>query len=198
MRYALKEWDTTIESLGQGRIVAVWRKGGVNEIFQVEQKKFILFPTFTHESKEKIKEKFLLPETQNYSPNKDNQIKIKYFAEVYEILEVNTFEELLCISGELIHTKEHLKYLWNLSPNNNGTILLLRVYALCNPILITNSSEYSGCKSWIQLSVDVPKTGSKPVLNFKDFQYKARLIYELLDRLKEPIPREMFHATFLR
>ena len=106
MKYALKEWDTTIESLGQGKIIAIWRKGGLNENFTVEQKKFILFPTFNHESKDKIKEYFLSPQTQDFGPNKDNQIKIKYFAEVHETLTVNTFEELLRISSELIHQRQ--------------------------------------------------------------------------------------------
>ena len=197
MKYALKEWDTTIESLGQGKIIAIWRKGGLNENFTVEQKKFILFPTFNHESKDKIKEYFLSPQTQDFGPNKDNQIKIKYFAEVHETLTVNTFEELLRISSELIHTEDHLRYLWDLSGNEQGKILLLRVYILCNPILIKNSPEYSGCKSWTRLSVDIPKTGSKAVLSFKDFQYKVRLFHRLLDEVKESIPIETLHEKSL-
>jgi len=192
MKIALKEWNATIEALGQGQIIALWRKGGIDdseslnqfESFQIETTRFVLFPTFTHQSQEKIKKDFWPLNTQT-RPNSDNQITVKYWAELEQALTPNSLEEVLSISGELANTKEHLISSWNRSPHQTGKILLIRVYELTNPILITNSPKYGGCKSWIELSVDIPKIGSKPVLSFRDFQSKARLIKSLLEQTQK-------------
>ena len=181
MKYALKEWSTTTEALGKGHIIAIWRKGGLNESFNVHQSHCILFPTFTHQHQEKIKSSFWYLFDQSVQPNKDNQLKIKYWAEIQGVIEIETFDQLLRISNELINTNEHLYSSWNLYQDFKGKVLLLRVYALCNHILITNSPEYSGCKSWVELKIDIPKSGSKPVLPFKEFNRKARLIKNLLE-----------------
>ncbi len=190
MKYALKEWNTTIEALSKGLIVAIWRKGGINdtpsikapfENFNTEQNQFVFFPTFTQEDPSKIKRDLWLLFDQNAKPNKDNQIKIKYWAELEEELTIESLTQLLSISKELVNSEEYLKSSWNLYPNHKGKILLLRAYALSDPILITNSPEYEGCKSWIELKVDIPKAGSKPILSFKEFNRKSRLIKALLE-----------------
>ena len=182
MKYALKEWNTTVEALGKGQIVGIWRKGGLGENFTVERNKFILFPTFTHQSQDKVKKDFWLLTNENTKLNIDNQVRVKYWAEVEETIPVETLEQLLNASGQLVNNEEHLTSSWNLSPNHPGKILLLRVYKLCNPILITNSPEYDGCKSWIELKIDIPKTGSKSVSGFRDFQTKVRHIKALLEQ----------------
>ncbi|MBI3591477.1 MAG: DUF1802 family protein [Candidatus Melainabacteria bacterium] len=190
MKYALKEWGTTIEALSKGMVTAIWKKGGVEdnpniktpfESFNIEQKQFVLFPTFTHQKPEKVRKDLWSLLDQNTKPNKDNQIKIKYWAEVEEEITVETQEQLLSISSELVNSNEHLISSWNLYPSHKGKLLLLRVYTLSNPVLIPNSPEYAGCKSWIELKVDIPRSGSKPVLPFKEFNRKGRLIKAFLE-----------------
>lgn len=191
MKYALKEWNTTVEALGKGQVVAVWRKGGIDdkpnikepyESFKVEQNQFILYPTFTHQGANKIKEDFLYLFDLSSGPNKDNQVKIKYWAEIEEVITVETVDQLLNVSSELVNNSEHLVSSWNLYPNHRGKILVLRVYSLSDPILITNSLEYTGCKSWIELKIDIPKSGSRAILPFKEFSRKVRLIKALLEQ----------------
>lgn len=194
MKYALKEWSSSIETLNRGILIALWRRGGIEDLsfispeigFPVDQKQFVFFPTFTHQDLNKVKKDFWNLFDPNNKPNKDNQIKIKCWAEVEEEINIETKEQLLSISSELIYSQEYLETSWNLYPKNKGTILLLRVYSLCDPILVTNSPEYSGCKSWVELKIDIPKAGSTPVLQFKDFNRKARLIKNiLLDSLEK-------------
>lgn len=194
MKYALKEWDTTIEALGKGLVVASWRKGGIDdkpsvrakfESFNVPVNEFVLFPTFTHQSEDKVKKDFNFLFNPNSGTNRDNQIKIKYWANIEEVITVEKIDYLLNASSELVNSDEHLVSSWNLYPTHSGKILLLRLYALRNPILITNSQSHKGCKSWIELKIDVPKTGSKPVLPAKDFIRKARLIKELIKQAQE-------------
>ena len=197
MKYALKEWNTTIEALGKGKVIAIWRKGGIDEKgFDVKQNQFVLYPTFTHQTAEKIKQDFYFLIDQNAGPNKDNQVKIKYWAEVEDKITVENIDQLLSISNELVNTDEHLVTSWNLYPNHKGKILILRAYALSDPILVTNSPNYSGCKSWVELNIDIPKTGSKPVLQFKDFNRKLRLIKALLEEPSYiPIPNPSLVAS---
>ena len=195
MKYALKEWSTTIEALGKGQIVAVWRKGSVQnkpgvkkpfESFNIEQNKVVLFPTFTHQNFDDIKKEFWALHDQNTGPNKDNQITIKYWAEVEEEIEVETIDQLLNASSELVNSDEHLVSSWNLYPDHKGKILFLRIYLLSDPILITNSDGYIGSKSWIELNINVPKIGSKAILSFKDFSEKIRLVKALLEQAPAP------------
>ena len=193
MKYALKEWSTTVEALGTGKVVAIWRKGGIDdkpairepESFSVEQNHFVLSPTLTHQNIEKVKRDYWYLLEQSKGPNKDNQIKIKYWAHVEEVLSIESLDKLLSISSELVNTDEHLISSWNLYPNHQGKILILRVYTLTDPILITNSEDFAGCKSWIELKIDVPKSGSKPVLPFREHNKKIRLIKALLTEREE-------------
>lgn len=194
MKYALKEWSTTIEVLGKGQIVALWRKGGLEDLpsvktsfesFSVEQNQFVLFPTYSHQSANKVKKEYLHLFDQNAKPNKDNQVKIKYWAEVLETIEIKTLDELLSISSELINNEEHLRSSWNLYPDHIGKVLLLRVHAISDHILITNQPEYAGCKSWIELKIDVPKANSKAILAFKDYSKKSRLLKSILENARQ-------------
>ena len=190
MKHALKEWNTTIEALGSSKLIAIWRKGGIedtpnirvpNEIFKTENKQFILYPTYTHQSIEKIKPEFTSVLNERNVINKDNQVKLKYWAEVEEEIIPESIDELLALSGELVNTDEHLVSSWNLSPSHKGKILLLRIYKLGDPILITHSPNYNGCKSWIEINIDIPKVGSKPVLSFKEFSKKSRQLKSLIE-----------------
>ena len=189
MRNALKEWNCIIEALGNGEIAAIWRKGGIEdnpsikapfETFKLEKDQFILFPTSTHQNQNKIKEAYWSRLAENAGPNKDNQVKVKYWAEVEEEIELESINQLLNVSNELVNSDEHLVSSWNLYPDHKGKILILRVYKLTNLILIPYSPDYSGCKSWIDLKIEIPKIGSKPILSFKEFSQKVRLIQALI------------------
>ena len=195
MKYALKEWNTTVEALGTGKVIAIWRKGGIDdkptirepyESFNVEQEHFVIFPTFIHQHIDKIKREYWYLLEQSKGPNKDNQIKVKYWAEVEEVIEIQTLEQLLCISNELINTNENLVSSWDLYPEYKGEVLLLRIYKLTNPILVPYSQDYSSNKSWVELKIDIPKIGSTPSLSFKEFNTKARFIKALVQQPTVP------------
>ena len=181
MKFALKEWSTAIEALGKGQLIAIWRKDE-GEKFNIEQKQFVLFPIGTHQNLDKVKPEWWSLNDEKVSPNRDNQIKVKYWAEIEEVIEVENIEQLLSISNQLINTNEHLISSWNLSPDQKGKVLLLRVHKLSDPILVPYSQDYSGCKSWIELKIDIPKIGSAPVLPFKEFNSKARLVKSLIEQ----------------
>lgn len=192
MKYALKEWNITSEALGQGQVIAIWRKGGIDDIpsisedasFSVEQKKFVLFPTHHHQILDRIKRSYWnLLDQEKAKTAKDNQAQIKYWAELVDEIEIKSIEQLLAISNYLVNENEDLATSFNNNPNHLGKVLILRVYSLGFPILIPNIDSYAGCKSWVELNIDIPKIRSKAVLSFKDFNQKAKKIKSLIKSL---------------
>src|SRR2546427_10361594 len=54
---ALKEWAVVCRALEEGRQVLLLRKGGILEYrqgFEVKHDKFLMFPTFEHQSKDHL------------------------------------------------------------------------------------------------------------------------------------------------
>lgn len=155
MRYALKECSEIITALGKGQIITILEKDRA-----VEHKQFVLFPIL-----------------------KDNQVQIQYWAEVEETLQIEKFDHLISIASELRYTPESLCNLWLAGSNHTRRILLVRVHAFNNPILIPNSASYDDHKLWIELQVDIPKSNTKPVLQFKHFTRKINYLKALLDEI---------------
>lgn len=205
MKYAFKEWDVTVEALGKGLITAVWRKGGIEDTpsffsegsFNIEQNQFILYPTYHHQSIQKIKRNLWSLENQNKQLIKDNQVQIKYWAEIYDSIEIENIEQLLAISSYVVNENHHLAESFNTNPEHKGKILILRVYELSIPILIPNSKNYAGCKSWIELNIDIPKIRSKSVLGFKEFNHTSKKIKSLIRNLstQNSDPSELVSST---
>src|SRR5262245_25283913 len=55
---ALKEWATVCRALESGRQIILLRKGGILEArhgFEVENREFLLFPTYLHQKREMLK-----------------------------------------------------------------------------------------------------------------------------------------------
>lgn len=190
MKKALKEWNTTVEALGKGKIIAIWRKGGIsdspgiktpNSSFKVDDRRFLLLPTFTHEELDRVKKSYWEFFNQNHKLGKDNQLQVKYWAEVHEEIEIEKLEQLMNVSEELVNSDEYLVSSYNLNPSHKGKILILRVYLLNYPVLITNSNDYAGCKSWIDLNIDIPRIRSKATLSFKEFNQKVKQIKALIE-----------------
>lgn len=192
MQLALKEWNTTIEALGRGLIIAVWRKGGIEDApsireqdgkFEVLGKEFVLLPTFCHQDLDKIKKDFWTFFNQNHRLNKDGQLLVKYWAKLDDEIEIESLDKLLSISDHLINSNEHLINSWKINPLHRGKILILKVFELANPLLITNT--YGGCKSWAQIkNIDIPQAKSRPVLRLKEFYRKTNLFKALLKQEK--------------
>ena len=58
--------------------------------------------------------------------------------------------------------------------------LIVRVYAVPRPITIALMDGYAGCKSWVDLDVDVPTAGAVPVLADEAFGDRRAAIQKVL------------------
>ena len=55
LQHALKEWAVICDALATGEQSILLRKGGIAEHFALEQTKFWLYPTYTHQQETGLK-----------------------------------------------------------------------------------------------------------------------------------------------
>ena len=59
---ALKEWAIVCKALEEGKQILLLRKGGIMEYkqgFEVRHEKFLLYPTYEHQSKHLIRQEYV-------------------------------------------------------------------------------------------------------------------------------------------
>ncbi|KEQ25515.1 DUF1802 family protein [Paenibacillus tyrfis] len=179
----LKEWAVAVEALKQGRQILIMRKGGIREEtrdFQVESDSFYLYPTYEHQRKELIKPEFA-ERVDDWAPEGNGeQAEIGCCAELAEDILIETEEQLAKLKPFHIWTdrlaEERLK--WKRTKPLH--VMLLRVYALDEPVRIPVLDEYNGCKSWIGLPESLNGAPRRPVLTDEAFAIEANRIREAL------------------
>jgi hypothetical protein len=179
LHHAFKEWAVICEALAQGKQAIILRKGGIDEEFQVEQKRFWLYPTYTHQQNEGIKPyaQPLLEEVTAHRPA-DAQVRLNHWAEVTGIYRVRELLPALML--------DHL-HLWSeatvekrfayRTPGLN--VLSVRVYRAPQVHEIAELPAYQGCHSWVELEKPLATDGSLPVLGedaYRDVQQTLDLL----------------------
>ncbi|HEY8402473.1 MAG TPA: DUF1802 family protein [Cytophagaceae bacterium] len=165
MTLAFKEWSYIVDALGKGKQSIILRKGGIAEEggdFSIKGKKFLLLPTMYHQAKDMIKPEWLkLLDGDRFQLNSD-EVKIEYFAELADVQVVSDWEKIKRLNSfhawkeEVIAERYHR---WEKKVN----LLIVQVYKLENPFVLTLIPEYGGCKSWIELNEDVELAGERIV-----------------------------------
>ncbi len=103
----LKEWNATIEALGQGKQTILIRSYGTTS------DSFLLYPTVSYANKDNFLEGFK-PEHQSFVkenalPKKDgNKVAIKYYATVEKIFEKSP-SAISRLQKDYIWTSEHVR-----------------------------------------------------------------------------------------
>jgi hypothetical protein len=175
---ALRDWAVTLDELGKGTQILLMRKGGIHEEtrhFEVNSNSFFLFPAYEHQKSELLKEEYqenIAKSLETWSPEAE-QLTVKYYAELYEDIELLDEEKLKALYPHHIWTNafadERLKWKKKLPLH----ILLLRVYQLEQPVEIPMLAEYGGCKSWLSLPETVQERAIQPVLSDEAFAEKV-------------------------
>ena len=165
---ALKEWAVAVDALADGETSLLLRKGGIREQgggFVVAQPLVWLYPTYEHQKPHLLKPEYadrITPVASGWHPE---QVEIKAWAEITNTLQVSeaaTLDQLLPFhvwNSEF--ALERLKW----KPKSPISVLLLRVYRLPQPQIIPYRSEYGGCKSWIDLQVELSPAKAIPVIS---------------------------------
>lgn len=180
---ALKEWAVVCRALEEGRQVMLLRKGGILEYrqgFEVRHKKFLLFPTFEHQSKDHLQ--------PDYAPRLDEVLKgapaagtnrMTGYAEVGEVREVTDRSVLKKLEKYHVWNESYVNARMDYNPKKPMSVILLRVFKLDQPITVDTKPEWAGCKSWIPLDIDDARSG-KPALDDSQFEKVASEVREVL------------------
>jgi hypothetical protein len=166
LKYALKEWAVICKALAEGRQALLLRKGGIAEgsgEFQLEHRRFWLFPTYTHQQRTGV-QPVALPLLEQVEAERPpaGVLRLSHFAEVTGVYVIK--------DAWLPHMLAHL-HLWSEEtvrqrfayrrPGLN--VLTVRVFRAAEVFELPDRPEYQGCHSWVELEKELPEVGT-PVL----------------------------------
>jgi hypothetical protein len=185
LRYAFKEWAVICEALGQGTQSLILRKGGIDERegeFGVEQTRFWLYPTFSHQQQEGVND-LVRPLLQQVEADRPpvGKIHLQLWAELTGIYRIR--EELPALLLSHLHgwSEESVRKRYNYR-TPGLYVLVVRVHRTPRAHEIAELPAYAGCRSWVELETPLPTEGSTPVLDDESF----RIVQKQLDLLLSP------------
>ena len=151
----LKEWATVIKALENGKQTIILRKGGILETasgFNVESKKFLLFPTWEHQETKHVKPEFhgFLKNVLDNKPDEGFN-KISSYAEVLDEKNIETKTIIDKLSEFHVWSDSYIEERRNWKPEKPLKVVFLRTYKIPE-IRIALKPEFEGCKSWIELN----------------------------------------------
>ena len=151
----LKEWATVVKALENGKQTVILRKGGILETasgFEIESKKFLLFPTWEHQEIKHVKSEYhdFLNQTLNHKPREGYNI-ITSIAEVLDHRDISSNNIIDDLSSFHVWSNEYIKERINWMPEKPLKAIFLKVYTFPQ-IEIPLQSDFEGCKSWIELN----------------------------------------------
>ena len=85
------------------------------------------------------------------------------------------------LDEEHVWTAPLLDMRFNYKPENPLYLLLVRAYRLHEPVTITNTPAYAGCKSWVPLEQAVPTGDALPVLDDVRYEFRRKTVLKRLN-----------------
>ncbi len=162
----------------------ILRKGGISEQagnFRPEHREFLFFPTGFHQSTELVLPEAhrLLRKAEADQPPAD-QVTLSHYAVVTDAIRVASLSALRALRGEHIWSDAVVEERFHRWQEDAVYALIVRVHALPNRITIAMMNRHAGCKSWVDLDVDVPTAGGVPVLADAAFGDRRAAIQKVL------------------
>ena len=153
---SLKEWNATLEALGQGKQTILIRN------YKTNVSEFLLYPTVSYASKDGYLDSFQgkhqdFVEKNSLPEKKEDKVLIKYFATLEEIIEKPVSR--IPSDKYYIWTRDHVK---KYMTRKTAYIWFLRVYKLKEPYW---AEPTPGAIKFANLKENVSLEGMKPVLS---------------------------------
>lgn len=179
---ALKEWATVIKALESGDQTVILRKGGILEVasgFLIESKKFLLFPTYEHQTHDNLKPQHhkYLDIAMSQKP-KDGRNKITSFAEVLAESDVLSDDTIKKLSEFHIWSDNYIQTRRNWMPQKPIKAVFLKTYIIPESN-IEQKPEFQGCKSWIDINANFE--AKKQVLDDSDLNARLDRFLEIVN-----------------
>lgn len=181
--FAFKEWAAICAALGDGLQTLIIRKGGIDEGregFRVAHGEFWLFPTYLHEAATGLEPEALpllnRAEAQRPPPG---MVHLWHYAVVTDVFHVFDQVRLMRLAGQ---------HIW--SPRTVGErfayrrpglfVLTVRVYVREVPHIIPDSPHFAGCRSWVDLPLELSTESLSPALGDDEFERRRGQIQQAL------------------
>jgi hypothetical protein len=165
LHIALKEWDLTIRELLAGRQAILLRKGGILEAdnqFELEHRRFLFYPTFIHQNPDMVK-----PGRRadiRALPAEPAEVEITGLGEVARILEVPSRAAMDQLRDLHPWDEPLIDMRFNYRAEKPLFLVIIRAFALPEPVRLANTIAYAGCKSWVPLEREIVVDGAVQAL----------------------------------
>lgn len=179
---ALKEWAVVCRALEEGRQTVLLRKGGILEFregFEVKHDRFMLFPTYEHQSKENLQPDYAgrLDEVLKEQPA-GNANMLASYAETKLVREISDSSVLKKLEKYHVWNESYVNARMAYNPKKPMSVILVRVYNIEKPLAVESRPEWAGCKSWIP--VDLQAAAGRPAVDDVTFDTISSDVMEAL------------------
>jgi len=181
MMNGLKEWATVVKALEQGKQTVILRKGGILETasgFNIESKKFFLFPTWEHQETKHVKPEFhnFLNDVLGKKPN-EGYNKISSYSEVLYEKDIESNEIINQLSSFHVWSDSYIQERRNWMPEKPMKVVFLRTVKIPE-FNLPLEPEFSGCKSWVELNSNFQE--GKTALRNNEIEEKLQEFKEIV------------------
>lgn len=180
MNIALKEWSAVIAALDRGVQIFLLRKGGIVEAkrgFEPQFAEFLFFPTTEHQHAHYLKPEWAGLLDPSTPP--DTGLHMSHLGHVTDVLHAPQDPADL-LEAPHVWNEDFIRQRYNYRPGLALYVLVVRVFRLASPQLISLRPSYEGCKSWVHLNEEIAVEGMKPVLGEAEFgRQRRKLLMQL-------------------
>lgn len=157
----LKEWATVEKALDAGEQTVLLRKGGILETasgFEVEAKRFLIYPTWEHQTKENIRKPFRY-HLDDVSRPEPGYNRISHLVEVLAQADVSSEDTVCKLEPFHIWSRSYISSRRNWQPERPLKAIFLRAHRI-KPFVIPIDSSYAGCRSWLEMDAEPTSDGA--------------------------------------
>ena len=178
---ALKEWATVVKALEQGKQTVILRKGGILETasgFNIESKKFFLFPTWEHQETKHVKSEFqnFLTDVLNKKPDEGFN-KITSYAEILFEKDIESADTINELSSFHVWSDSYIEERRNWMPEKPMKAVFLKT-VIIPEFNLPLQTEFEGCKSWIEINSNFQE--GKSALEENEIEYRLQEFKEIV------------------
>lgn len=165
----VKEWQATIEALGQGKQTIFIR------VYPTRKDGFLLYPTKNYTIKDTYLQGFKKENHDFVESNSQSGsgIEIKYYADCVDVIEL-PLNKLRSLNKFHIWTTDHVK---SYIKNRKAYLWILRVYELESPENVTTATG----QIYAKINKNIDLTNMKPVLTDQEFNDSSKKIKKVLN-----------------
>lgn len=168
---ALKEWAIICEAIRAGKQQLLFRTGGIEETgngFQPKSEHFWLFPTRFHQSAELVTPEFAksveLNDPVDAARWSEGTVRIECFCQVLGVHYVASRRQLDRLREWHVLCDDVLTQRFEYR-NPGIFVLVVEAFELEQPSLLENLQHYDGCKSWVELEMELETAGLQRIVD---------------------------------